>query len=358
MNLCPSTLPHQLRIWQQNVHKSKTAQDYILNTTNPSDWDIIAIQEPWINRFGNSRGSQFWRVVYPTNFYAEGCPRICSILLINTNLSTDSYISLPILHSDISAVHFRGENGYLSLFNIYNEITNNDTLTCLDLFTDLNSPLIRPTISNCILWLGDFNRHHLMWEEDSNERLFEPEEYISLLIDLLYKNDMLLSLLKGIPTFQAPSGNWTRPDNVWRSNTPDNLFVHCNMVPAICPPLADHLPIITILDLPLPHTAAAKALNFRDTDWPVINADLLSRLEANSPATHIKSIEEFYEKVNSVVHITSDTLAKHLVEKRLNPFKKRWWTKELSLLKKTQNCLSNKSFKFRHLRDHPIHAEH
>jgi Endonuclease-reverse transcriptase len=322
MNLRPSTLPHQLRIWQQNVHKSKTAQDYILNTANPSDWDIIAIQELWIDRFGNSCGSQFWRVIYPTNFYAEGRPRVHSILLINTNLSTDSYISLPILHSDISAVRFRGENSYLSLFNIYNEITNNDTLTCLDLFTDLNSSLIHPTISDCVLWLDDFNCHHLMWEEDSNKRLFEPEEYISPLIDLLYKNDMLLSLPKGIPTFQAPSGNWTRPDNVWHSNTPDNLFVRCDMVPAICPPLADHLPIITILDLPLPCTAATKALDFRDADWPVINADLLSHLEANSLATHIKLIEEFYEKVNLVVRITSDTLAKHLVEKWPNPFKK------------------------------------
>jgi hypothetical protein len=261
-------------------------------------------------------------VVYPTNFYAEGHLHVCSILLINTNLSTDSYISLPILHSDISAVHFRGKNGYLSLFNIYNEITNNDTLTCLDLFTDLNSSLICPTISDCILWLGDFNCHYPMWEEDSNEWLFEPEEYILLLINLLYKNDMLLSLLKGIPTFQAPSGNWTRPDNIWHSNTPDNLFVCCDMVPAIHPPLADHLPIITILDLPLPCSAATKALNFRDTDWLAINADLLSGLEANSLATHIKLIEEFYEKVNSVIHITSDTLANHLVEKQPNPFKK------------------------------------
>jgi ribonuclease HI len=358
MNLRPPTLPHQLRIWQQNVHKSKTAQDYVLNTANPSDWDVIALQEPWIDKYGNSRGSQFWRVVYPANFYDEGRPRVRSILLINTNLSTDCYISLPILHSDITAVRFRGENGYLSLFNVYNEITNNDTLTCLDSFTDLNTTLIRPTISDCVLWLGDFNRHHPMWEDDANERLFEPEEYISPLINLLYKNDMLLSLPKGIPTFQASTGNWTRPDNVWRSNTPDNLFVRCDTVPAIRPPLADHMPIITILDLPLPRTAAAKTLDFRAADWPAINSDLQTILESESPAARIESKEEFYEKVNSLVHIISETLAKHLVERRPNPFKKRWWTKELSLLKKAQNRLSSKSFKLRHLREHPIHAEH
>jgi hypothetical protein len=72
MNLHPPVLPQKLRIWQQNVHKSKTAQDYVLNTANPKDWDIIALQEPWINSYGNSCSLQFWQVVYPAKFYAEG----------------------------------------------------------------------------------------------------------------------------------------------------------------------------------------------------------------------------------------------------------------------------------------------
>ena len=202
-------------------------------------------------------------MVYPANFYNDGRSRIQSILLINTNLSTNCYTILPLMHSNITAVRFKGTNGFLLIFNIYNEITNNDTLTCLDLFLDLNAPLVQPTNSDGVLWIGDFNCHHPMWEEDSNEHLFEPEEYISPLIDLLYKNDMLLALPKGIPTLQTPTGNWTRPDNVWRNNTPDNPIVCCDTVPAICPPLADHMPIITILDLPLPRSSAATTLNFR-----------------------------------------------------------------------------------------------
>jgi hypothetical protein len=74
MNLRHPALPQKLRIWQQNVHKSKTAQSYVLNTANPKDWDIIALQELWFDSFGNSRGTQYWHVVYPANFYAEGRP--------------------------------------------------------------------------------------------------------------------------------------------------------------------------------------------------------------------------------------------------------------------------------------------
>ena len=357
MNIRSPALPSKLRIWQQNVHKSKTAQNYILNTANPNDWDVIALQEPWFDSYGNSRGTQYWRVVYPANFYDEGRPRIRSILLINTNLSTDCYSILPIKHSDITAVRFKGDNGFLSIFNIYNKITNNNTLQCLDQYTDLNSQFIRPSISDSVIWLGDFNRHHPIWEDEANERLYEAEDYISPLINLLYKNDMLLALPKGIPTFQTSAGNWTRPDNVWRSNTPDDPIIRCEVVPAIRPPLADHLPVIIILDLPFPRSSAPQSLNFRLGDWPTINNALNLRLTAESPAVLIKSKEEFITKVNEVVRIISEVLEQNLEASRPSPFTHRWWTKELSDLKKSQNRLSSKAFKLRHLHDHPIHKE-
>jgi hypothetical protein len=142
MNFCNPKFPMKLKIWQQNIHKSKTAHEYILNNTNLEDWDVIALQEPWIDKYGNSRGTQYWYTIYPTNFYKEGWAQIHSMLFININLSTDCYTLIPIKHSDVTMVRFRGDNGFLSLFNIYNEITNNDMLTCLDQFSDLNASLV------------------------------------------------------------------------------------------------------------------------------------------------------------------------------------------------------------------------
>ena len=118
------------------------------------------------------------------------------------------------------------------------------------------------------------------------------------------------------------------------------------------------MPIITILDLPLPRSSAVTTLNFRVADWPTINTALTQQLEAESPAVHIKSKEEFDHKVDEVVHIIKVVLEEHLEEKKPNPFKRRWWTEELTSLKKKQNRLSSKSFKFRHVRDHPVHAEY
>ena len=55
MNKRVPKAPEQLRIWQQNAHKSQTAQDYIINTARPEEWDVLAIQEPWIDTLGKSR---------------------------------------------------------------------------------------------------------------------------------------------------------------------------------------------------------------------------------------------------------------------------------------------------------------
>jgi hypothetical protein len=244
MNKRVPKAPEQLRIWQQNTHKLQTAQDYVINTARPEDWDVLAIQEPWIDTLGKSHASQYWQIIYPANFYEEGRARIRSILLINTNISMDCYCTLPIFHSDITGVHFKGPNGSLSLINVYNEITNNETTDSLDLFLNTNPLLVRPTLLDHMVWLGNFNRHHPMWEEDANSHLFKSKNVISPLLNLLYRHDMLLVLPKSIPTFQMSTGRWTQPDNVWCTNTQTDPIQHCDIVPNIRPPLADHLPII------------------------------------------------------------------------------------------------------------------
>ena len=142
-------------------------------------------------------------------------------------------------------------SSWVLIFNIYNKITNN-TLQCLDQFIDLNSQLICPSISDSVIWLGDFHRHHPIWEDKANKCLFKAKNYISPLINLLYKNDMLLALPKGIPTFQTSTINWTRLDNIWCSNTTDDPIICCD----VAPPLADHLPVIIILDLLSPRSSA------------------------------------------------------------------------------------------------------
>ena len=115
---------------------------------------------------------------------------------------------------------------------------------------------------------------------------------------------------------------------------------------------------ITILDLPLPRATTATSLDFRLADWPAVNSALASRLETDSPAVLIKLRDKFLTKVDTLVTVIKEVLGDHLEVRCPSPFKCRWWTMELTNLKKAQNCLSGKSFRLRHVQDHPIHAEH
>ena len=87
------------------------------------------------------------------------------------------------------------------------------------------------------------------------------------LIDVIQEFDMEQVLPLGVPTYESAAGNWTRPDNVWQSNNPLNLVISCNTKPSLQLLRADHLPIITALDLSIPHTTSFPTRNMRNTDF-------------------------------------------------------------------------------------------
>ena len=64
------------------------------------------------------------------------------------------------------------------------------------------------------------------------------------------------------------------------------------------------------------------------------------------------------KKVDDVTQIILEVLDDHLNEKTPNPYRQRWWTMKLTLLKKSQNHLSRKSVRLQHVRNHPVHAEY
>ena len=215
---------------------------------DPSLFNLILIQEPWLDSFSNARGNHHWHIVYPPR-YTDGHKTIRAIILINTNLSTDAYSTLQIHYSNITTIHLKGDFSHCSIFNIYNNCNNNLTIETLHTYLRENLATALPLPTDHMLWLGDFNRHHPLWEDNKNCRLYNPPHLIDPLIDTLQEFDMQMALPSGIPTLEMVLSNWTRPDNVWCSNNLLNPIISCNINPSICPLRADHLPIVTSLDL-------------------------------------------------------------------------------------------------------------
>jgi hypothetical protein len=70
MNNNENTIKPRVKIWQQNLAKSNTAQQEMIAAATPNKWNILALQEPWIDHLGKTRANPKWSMVYPT---LKGC---------------------------------------------------------------------------------------------------------------------------------------------------------------------------------------------------------------------------------------------------------------------------------------------
>ena len=359
MSNTPPTLS-RLRIWQQNLNKSLAAQLTLLNGPIAAQWDVVAIQEPTIDhRLCLTKANSHWRVVYPTHkFTLDATPR--AITLVNTKISTNNWEQIPFPSKDVVIVQFRSAQGVCTLINIYNDGTHNRTVTELNNFLSAHIMKVRPSHADHMFWLGDFNRHHPMWDEERNSHLFTNPalDAAQKLLDLVSDYGMVQALPKDIPTLQSSStGNWTRPDNVFCTDHSTETITSCTTDPGQRGPRTDHVPILTVLNLEIPLASETSARNYREVNWEEFDDYLKDRLAQLPPPAPIVTENDFQRVAKTLDQVLRDAVDAHVPRSKPCPHSRRWWTKELTEMKKKANRLSRQSFNFRALPDHPCHRE-
>ena len=267
-------------------------------------------------------------------------------------------MQLPILSNDITAACFSGELGHLSLFNIYNDCTHNESTTSLASFLSSNLSLVLPAPTDSMVWLRDINRHHPLWESETNRQLNSPPNLVRPLLDLIEAYDMDLALPSGVPMYETCTHKWTRPNNVWVSHHAFDLITSCTTTPHIRPPNADHLLIVMTVDLMISRTDKPPTRDFRGIDFNDFNKALKTNLALLSPRSHILTKADFDSAVLSLTSTIQQTIGDLIPLQKPCPFTKCWWSSNLTALKKKKNCLSNTAHKVRHIRDHPAHVLH
>lgn len=81
---------HTIHIRQQNTNKSLISQLELLQGLRRNDYDICLIQEPYIDFRGKTRANCNWITIYP-NTHQQHPDNTRSVILVNANLSTDSW---------------------------------------------------------------------------------------------------------------------------------------------------------------------------------------------------------------------------------------------------------------------------
>jgi len=83
-----NTQLEQLKIWQQNLNTSYIALHSLINNNIADSWDVIALQEPPVDKLGNSRANHQWHIVYLMHKLTKGV-KPQAVTFINSKISTN-----------------------------------------------------------------------------------------------------------------------------------------------------------------------------------------------------------------------------------------------------------------------------
>src|SRR6266481_3766608 len=351
--------PVRLRIWQQNMNKSDRAQFDLINSLIHKDWDLVLLQEPYIDTLGNTKADSKWHTLYPSAHLTDDTTNR-SVILVNTVLDTNSWTQMPFKDSnDVTIIQFRLPQGRLTILNIYNNCTHSLMLDKIRWHLTHHAAGYLASGSDRMLWCSDFNCHHPLWDKERNRHLFtaSASSAVQPLISLLEDYNKIMLLPKNMPTLQSMSmGNWTRVDNIFATSNMEELVVVCDMDPRLWGLGTDHVPILTTLEYAVPARGVEEYHNFRAVDWDSFCEELAKQLCYILEPCALFTDAQFQKAVANLTGAIQATIGATVPTAQPAPHLRRWWNNNLSRLKKDMNCLGNLSYRYRAVPDHPSHG--
>ena len=353
---------NNITIWQQNVNKSRICQHDLISSARLAETniDIIALQEPPISDLNVTIASRDWRIIYPSTHSVDPS-KTRSVILISMNILTDNWSQVNIDSGDVTIIKLTGVWGTLLIYNIYNDCEHDRTVELIDRFhreLDTDGPG-RPNNSHTI-WSGDFNRHHPHWDNVTDDRLFTPKaiEKGEKLIGVIADAGLDLALPPKIPTHKHNvSKKWTRLDHVFLSEHSFDALISCEVPTDTLGPNTDHLPVVTTLDLTLSKAPARNTANFRNVDWEKYRNTLKAKLQAIGPTRAIRNQGDLDQECSKLTKALQDMTKNVVPFTEIGPKSRRWWTLELTQLRRDANRLGRKASKLEDRPDDPAHTE-
>ncbi|KAG2055142.1 hypothetical protein BDR06DRAFT_882745 [Suillus hirtellus] len=88
-------------------------------------FDIVTLQEPYIDRLRNTKATPDWNIVYPTHRYTHQS-QSRAIMLIHKRINMNNWRQLPFPSPDVVVIQMTGEFRKITIFNLYNDSTKRE----------------------------------------------------------------------------------------------------------------------------------------------------------------------------------------------------------------------------------------
>jgi exonuclease III len=307
--------PKTLKILQYNVQHSMTVTKPLLERRGTQEFDIIMIQEPWINtQIATSvAGGKGFTLVHPPSHWHW--PRVNAY--VSKRIDPSGW-NTTFYGRDLLTITLKTGEGKINIHNIYNPGQGSRD-------EQIHGTL--PTLQQALqsegehIVVGDFNLHHPQWNNNLR-RAPQPEA--------LY----LAGLMEGLQLTQVvPPGSttWHRGasettiDLAWLEPTLLNRLIKC-VVRGDLDCQSDHLPVATIL-----HEAAVLAKPKERRNWKGIDeAGIIERtkqlLNTSQPIEEIRDTEGIDREATRLTRTLQDVIQEFVPIKRPSRWSTAAWT--------------------------------
>lgn len=313
----------KLKILQYNVMKSRDGvMAPLLRDPHIQQYDILALQEPWRNRFiptTHNPISSTFHLCFPRDDL-DAPARVCFFInkridLNNWNFSDHSRdmcsITLDIKCPTSDSITS------ITIYNVYNP--GQHTEGRRSSLIDLRSALAAQPQGESII-LGDFNLHHPAW---GGPNVLHPEREAEDLLDLTQQFQLNNLLPVGTVTYDTNHAQ-TCIDQCYATQQVTDWTIRCDIDTDLDHD-SDHLPITTIINVPTTKPAVADQRNWRLTDAKLLRQTLSTLLpQPQYPRSHHaldRYMEDIVLAIQSAIH-ASTPITRH------SPRATPGWTRE------------------------------
>lgn len=338
-----SDLPAEIRVRDLNCCKQPEALMSLLNDTNPSNFNVITVQElPYFIATQASFQHKDWHLILPSKAHLRRRDQLIrSVIYVNKSIPTDSYSQIYLKSLDVAGLHFSPpDSPPFHIYSVYNPPKSDSTITFMR--AHLNSD----EVGDIDFFLfGDFNKHHVMWSGPHRHKRNRCSD-TSDMIQMLAKSDLILCLPPCTPTFYSDvHKTWSTIDLVFATPRLAETITKCTVHGGFG---SDHRSIDVTINLTLGKIDPPPRYKWREVDWK----EFLAAAEEACSAEHIAERSEHITNAAELDKLVSNLLdsyvkATHttvpLAEK--SAFSKRWFTRELKQQLRELNALKNRAAK-------------
>jgi ribonuclease HI len=320
---------------QLNVRKQGETHDSLINDEEIQDATVLAIQEPHARRIQGRllttpMGHHKWTKMVPSS-WREGRWPIRSMLWVNKEVEAEQ---VRIETPDITAAVVRLPDRLILVASVY--VPGGDPQALRETCDSLRKA-VRDVSSGAgvvveVLIAGDFNRHDQLWggDEVSLERQGEADQIIDLMSDFA-----LSSLLRrGTKTWQGGEHE-TTIDLVLASEELTASTVRCLIHGTEHG--SDHRAIETVFDISARTPKQQERLLLKNAPWKEINARIAKTLSLKSFGGTVQA------KTDSLMSTVLEAVHALTPKARPSPYAKRWWTSDLTQLRRIYTCWRNRA---------------